>query len=137
MAQILMDSGPLVAYVLRDEQHNTWVQNQMASVKGPALTCEAVLVEAAYLVAERGGSPELLWNFLRRGVLQIAFDLETEFEAVAALMRRYQNLPMDLADACLVRMSGLHLDCTVWTLDSDFRIYRCFSRQVIPVNCPD
>ena len=53
--------------------------------------------------------------------MRIAFDLETEFESVAVLMRRYADVPMDLADACLVRMSELNRDCRIMTLDGDFK----------------
>ena len=65
------------------------------------------------------------------------FDLETEFESVAVLMRRYAEVPMDLADACLVRMSELQRDCKILTLGSDFKIHRRFGRQVIPLICPN
>ena len=136
MIQNLLDTGPLLAYALADEQHHAWARDQFLSLTDPVLTCEAVLAEAAYLLAARGANAELLWAFLRRGALRIAFDLETEFESVAILMKRYADVPMDLADACLVRMSELHRECRIWTLDSDFKIYRRFGRQVIPLICP-
>ena len=84
----------------------------------------------------RRANAELLWAFLRRGALRIAFDLKTEFESVAVLMKRYADVPMELADACLVRMSELRRECRIWTLDRDFEIYRRFGRQVIPLICP-
>jgi predicted nucleic acid-binding protein len=133
---VLLDAGPLVAYChLRDERHG-WATAQMEAVRPPMLTCEAVITEAVYLISSQGRHPDVIWEFLRRGTLQIALDLETEFESVAALMRRYANVPMDLADACLVRMSELHRDCKVLILGSDFRFYRRFGRQVIPLISP-
>ena len=51
-------------------------------------------------------------------------------------MLRYANVPMSVADACLVRMSELVADCTVFTLDGDFRVYRRNKRQKIPVLMP-
>lgn len=51
-------------------------------------------------------------------------------------MRRYADVPMSLADACLVRMSELSDDASVLTLDSDFRIYRRLGRQAIPLLTP-
>ncbi|MGI9175334.1 MAG: hypothetical protein ACR2GR_08465 [Rhodothermales bacterium] len=53
-----------------------------------------------------------------------------------SLMTTYRNVPMDFADACLVRMSELHPDSQVMTLDSDFDIYRRHRREVIPVIRP-
>lgn len=136
MTKILMDSGPLVAYALASEQHHEWARDYFDSITEAVLTCETVLGEASYLLARRGGNSDLIWALLRKGGVRIAFDLEIEFEAVAVFMRRYADVPMALADACLVRMSELHRDCRVWTLDNDFKIYRRFGRQVIPLISP-
>jgi predicted nucleic acid-binding protein len=136
VSTLLLDTGPLVAYLCAGERDHEWAKAQFASLTGPLVTCEPVWTEAAFLVAERGASADLLWPFLRSGDVQFAFSLETEFEFVAALMRRYANLPMALADACLVRMTELHRDCHVLTLDAHFRVYRRHGRQVIPVICP-
>ena len=73
---------------------------------------------------------------VERGVLRIALELEDEAPALASLMRRYKNIPMSLADACLVRMSELREPITVLTTDSDFRVYRRNGRAVIPVLMP-
>ena len=136
MTRVILDSGPLVAYVLAQERHHHWSREQLASLAAPLLTCEAVLAETSYLLQQRGASVEFIWALLRRGAMRTAFDLGSEFETVAILMRRYADVPMDLADACLVRMTELHRDCKILTLDSDFKIYRRFGRQVIPLICP-
>ena len=52
-------------------------------------------------------------------------------------MQRYESVPMSLADACLVRMSEIYTDTSILTLDSDFRIYRQYKNQVIPVIMPE
>ena len=80
----------------------------------------------------RQGSHQLL-ALLERGLVIPAFDLSAELPVVAELMRRYQDVPMSLADACLVRMAELHRDSAVFTLDGDFRIYRKHRRQMIPL----
>ena len=69
---------------------------------------------------------------VNRGVLRIPFALEPEAEAIARLLRRYQTLPMSVADACLVRMSRSR----VFTTDLDFAIYRRNGRQVVPLLAP-
>jgi uncharacterized protein len=61
---------------------------------------------------------------LRQGLIAIEFDLRTELPTVLDLMDRYDNVPMSLADACLVRMAELLPGTQVFTLDEDFRIYR-------------
>ncbi|MBI3304182.1 MAG: hypothetical protein HYZ72_19125 [Deltaproteobacteria bacterium] len=88
------------------------------------------------LVRRAGGVGSEVASLLRKGVLNVAFRLETEAEAVERLMQRYRQVPMSLADACLVRMSELHHRSRVFTIDSDFRIYRRYGRQVIPLLAP-
>ena len=73
---------------------------------------------------------------VREGVIQIAFDIEPEAASLEVLMERYSDVPMSLADAWLVRLSELHFDCRVLTLDSRFTRYRRHSCQVIPMLTP-
>jgi predicted nucleic acid-binding protein len=56
---------------------------------------------------------------------------------VAKLVSRYIDVPMSLADACLVRLAEQDDASAVMTLDSDFRIYRKNGRQIIPTIMPD
>ena len=66
----------------------------------------------------------------------VAFDLNDEIEAVLKLLQKYSDVPMSLADACLVRMSEVFSDPLLLTTDSDFRVYRRHSRQMIPCLLP-
>ncbi len=77
-----------------------------------------------------------LGNFLQRGLVKVQFDLGAEVDAVVALMQKYADVPMSLADACLVRMSEIVADPIVLTTDSDFTIYRRHGRQIIPCEMP-
>ena len=83
-----------------------------------------MLTEAGFLLqALRGGSAAVL-ELVSRGALLISFSLGEEATAAARLLPRYRNVPMTLADACLVRMSERLAACVVATLDGDFAIYR-------------
>jgi predicted nucleic acid-binding protein len=77
-----------------------------------------------------------VFHLLERAIVVVSFDLQAEHLAVGALMDKYSQLPMDLADACLVRMAETHSRATVMTIDSDFMIYRQNTRQVIPTIMP-
>ena len=101
------------------------------------LTCEPVLTEAAFLLKRDGREADPLFALLERGVIRVALDIQKELADLRALMHRYRNRPMSLADACLVRLSELCSDGEVFTLDSDFRIYRRHGNKVIPVLMPD
>ena len=73
---------------------------------------------------------------LQSNQILLTFSLQENLTAVKNLVRHYQNVPMSLADACLVRMSELYPDSSILTLDSDFTIYRKNRNQTIPVIMP-
>jgi predicted nucleic acid-binding protein len=108
----------------------------MAQLPPLAHTCEAVIVEASHLLRRDTPGKRGLLELLTNGKLTIPFSLSAEIREVRSLIERYENVPMSLADACLVRMSELVPDCVVFTLDSDFRIYRRHKRQKIPLLMP-
>jgi predicted nucleic acid-binding protein len=136
MTRILLDTGPLVALVDSSERHHHWAREQFALVSPPLYTCEAVIAESVYLLASAGVDALAPLDLVSRGVLHIDFGLAAEHAAVRDLLARYAPR-MDLADACLVRMSELHRDSRVLTLDTDFRIYRRNGRNVVPTLMPD
>jgi predicted nucleic acid-binding protein len=99
------------------------------------LTCEPVLTETGFLLTRQKVEAWRLLDGLDTGALRIALHLEAEAAAVRDLMSRYSNIPMSLADACLVRlaeMSGL----PICTLDSDFTIYRASRRKRLALIMP-
>jgi len=78
----------------------------------------------------------VLATLLRREALSVGFELRTERARVLQLMDKYRDLPMSLADACLVRMSETLADPLLLTTDDDFRVYRRHGRQVVPAALP-
>lgn len=129
---IIVDSGPLVAHYCVDEQTHGWVRAQMAKLHAPLITCEAVLTETCFLLAREGVSPIRIVQAIQSGFLKVDFEISNEAAALETLMARYADTPMSLADACLVRLSELHKDCRVFTLDRHFERYRRYGRSVIP-----
>lgn len=136
MPAYLTDSGPLVALLDRSEPHHAWVHQQFDLVRGTIWTCEGVIVETAYLLAAAGLPPWSVLELLDRDVIAIRFDLESNLDRVLALMQKYADTPMDFVDACLVTMTEAKRDCQLITIDSDFRVYRRFERQAIPLIFP-
>lgn len=134
---VVLDAGPLVALLDRREKYHRWAIDQAARLPAPFLTCEAVVSEACFLRRRiPGGSGQVL-EFISRGLISLPFQLEGEVAAVAKLSAKYVDVPMSLADACLVRMAERVPQNIVFTLDSDFKLYRKNGNQVIPVLMPD
>jgi predicted nucleic acid-binding protein len=136
MKQCLADTGALVALLDRADLHHTWAVECFKTLAPPLITCESVLAETLHLLADLGPSANALARLHADGILQVDFDFNAHAPAVWRLIEKYRDLPMDFADACLVRMSELHADCVVWTTDTDFRVYRRHGRQAIPLLNP-
>lgn len=131
---LIVDGSALVALLSRDDQHHRWITAQAGTLPWPWLTCEVVLAETFYLVGRRG--VPILKELLRGEVLTITFDLGGQLESVLDLMDKYADVPMSLADACLVRMTEILPDPLLITTDADFKIYRRHSRHIVPCLMP-
>jgi len=135
-ASVIVDTGPIVALLDADDQQHAWVKAQFARLRPPLLTCEAVLTESSFLIARGGGDVSAPVQLVERGVLSIAQLFDKEVASIARLMCRYEDVPISLADACLVRLVELTSQSTLFTLDSDFEIYRQKGRRLIPLLTP-
>jgi uncharacterized protein len=119
------------------DRWHRWTVAQMQLLEAPFQTCEAVLAEAFHLLSRSRGGSAPLRELLARGMVEVRFRFEGERLAVLGLMQRYASVPMSFADACLTRMSELVDDVRVFTLDTDFRVYRRSRRRLIPLITPD
>jgi uncharacterized protein len=134
--QVILDTGPLVAFLNSRDNHHDWAVAQFGQIQPPLLTCEAVVSEACFLLRTWSHGASSVFELLERRVLEIAFCLTDQLDPVSRLLKKYTNVPSSLADACLVRMAELHDHSSVFTLDADFKIYRKHQRKVIPLLLP-
>ncbi len=130
----ILDAGPLVD---RRDRYHAWATARFEECGRALLCCEAVVVEACFLLRRVHGGARSALELVERGAVSVPFHLEDEAAAVAALMDRSSNVPMSLADACLVRMAKVTPGGRILTLDSDFRIYRMDGRTPLPAILPD
>ena len=93
------------------------------------------MTEACFIAARNGVSPARVLDFVVNGVLTVGFSLQEEAELVRRLIERYANVPMSLADACLVRMAEM-TGLPICTLDADFTIYRAHGRRPLDLISP-
>jgi uncharacterized protein len=135
-ARVIIDAGPIVAFLVKEEANHRWVMEQFQRLSAPFLTCDAVLTEAFHLVRKLPHGTARFFALLNSGLLTADFSIVTEGLALEKLVRRYANVPMSLADACLVMLAKSNPNAVVFTLDSDFEIYRRDSRQPIPLLMP-
>jgi len=134
---LIADTGVIVAFLDKRDSRNAWTNEQMRRLPIPFLTCEAVIVEACFLTAHLPNGKDNVLKLVSSGVLQIDFSLQIQIEAVETLIKKYADVPMDFADACLVRMSELIENSIVFTVDGDFHIYRKHGRKNIDLIIPE
>ena len=136
MISAILDTGPLVGALDADDQWHGWAAKEFADIRQPALTCDAVISEACFLLRGVPSAREKIFALIERGVVRVLPILPDESPAVRVLLSRYGER-MDYADACLVRLSELNRKHIVVTTDADdFRIYRRFGRQALPLRVP-
>jgi predicted nucleic acid-binding protein len=132
----LLDTGPIVAYLYSRDAYHDWAVEAFSEVQPPVITCEAVLTEACFLIERNRWPATRVLEYVLESEIRIGLQLEHEIEAIRGLMQRYANVPMSLADACLVRMAET-TGLPICTLDHDFAIYRAGRRRSLTLITPE
>lgn len=122
---VLVDAGPLVALINTGDRHHERCRDATRSISGPLGTAWPVIAEAMYLLGFSWRAQDTLWSTIQVGGLELLPLLMTDVARMRQLMQKYQDLPMDLADAALVTIAERERISRIFTLDRrDFEIYR-------------
>ena len=124
MAPTLIDTGPLVALLSQSQQHHVGCKKALSTLSLPLVTCWPVLVEAAYLLRHRHGLVNTLLQSSQQGFLQILPLEDVDTPRIVEIRDKYQDQNFDLTDVCLMYLSEREGIEDIFTLDSDFRIFR-------------
>ena len=124
-AGILLDTGPLVALLSRNDANHARARRLFAECVPPFRCCEAVVAEACFLMGKvHAAGPAEVVALARRGVYDVAMSIEEHWASIEALLRKYADRPISLADACLIRCAEIHEEARILTFDGDFGVYR-------------
>jgi len=133
---ILVDAGPLVALIHADDKHHRRCREVLRSLDEPLATVWPPVTEAMYLLDFAWRGQEALWKFVERGALDLLPLGLDDVPRMRELMRQHRDLPMDFADASLVRVAEREGIQRIFTLDRrDFSVYRARgigSLEVLP-----
>jgi predicted nucleic acid-binding protein len=113
-----------VALLDRSERHHRECVDTVSALEAALITCEAVIAESCYLLREIRGAAAAVLENVDRGIFQVPYRLTGNATGLIKLLRKYADVPMDFADACLVDMASDYQTGRILTLDADFRIYR-------------
>jgi predicted nucleic acid-binding protein len=126
---ILVDAGPLVALVDADDHHHKACVHALSVMDEPLATVWPALTEAMYLLRDVARGQDAVWEMIERGAVQVLPLGPTDVSRMRALMKKYADRPMDVADAALVTVAEREGLRTVFTVDrGDFSIYRLHGR---------
>jgi hypothetical protein len=121
---IAVDTGPIVAlFDKNDDKHHICVE-AFKVIREPLITTWPVITEAFHLLGFSHTVQDNLWEFIERGTVLIYALDKTFVQTCRELMRKYHDLPMDLADASLVAVADAENIRTIFTLDKDFKVYK-------------
>lgn len=125
MRGVLVDAGPLVALVNRGETHHARCVDAMKEIRDALVTVWPAVTEAMFLVRDSWPAQAALLEMIESRIVEILPLDEDDVPRMTALMAKYRDLPMDLADAAIVRVAERERIRHVFTLDQrDFRLYR-------------
>lgn len=134
MKRILVDTGPLVAILSREDQYHAACVNALRDMPGPLLSCWPVITEAAWLLRKSPRAVQQLLRSIDGGFLELLPLSGAEAEAIATLMKRYEDIHPQLADVALVYLASRERIETIFTLDQrDFSIYRSGRRSTLRI----
>jgi predicted nucleic acid-binding protein len=129
-AELLLDTGAFVALVDRSERQHSACVAVLEEWRGPIVTTEAVLTETLYLVGPAWHAQQTCVEFFFRGAFVLVPSSLKSLQRVAALMEKYNNIPMDYADATLVVLGEELQTNRIFTLDQrGFVAYRLRGRK--------
>ena len=120
------------AFARREPKYKSWAEELLGRLPLPLVTCEAVITEAAHLL----GSSVRLMEAINQKLIVCRFDLQREALLIGQMCAKYADQPMDLADACIVRLYETHREgsATILTVDrTDFTVYRTSKGK--PLQC--
>lgn len=122
----LTDTGPLVALVDADDANHAACEAVLPTLSPPMVTLWPCFTESMHLLGRAGGqrAQDTLWEYVARGLVRIRESSVAEQTRMRELMDKYGDTPMDLADASLVAAAEALEVTRIFTIDSDFYVYR-------------
>jgi predicted nucleic acid-binding protein len=130
MSRVLVDTGPLVAILSAEDEHHAACVDALRDLPGPLLSCWPVITEAAWILRASPRAVQQLFHSIDGSFLELLPLAGAEAKAIAALMKRYEDIHPQLADVALVHLAHRERIETIFTLDRrDFSIYRSGRRR--------
>jgi len=130
MKRVLVDTGPLVAILSSTDQHHEICVETLRHLPGPLFSCWPVITEAAWLLRAYPRAVQQLLRSADNGFLELLSLAGEEGKAIADVMKAYEDIQPQLADAVLVHLADREGIDTIFTLARrDFSVYRSAGKR--------
>jgi uncharacterized protein len=127
----IIDAGPLIALFDKNDKYNKQVITFLSKYKGKLITTLAVLTEVSYFLNFNVQAQLDFYKWILLGGLDIYTIEKKHLKRIIELTQKYDNVPMDLADATLVILSEELGIKEIVSIDSDFDIYRTLKKEIV------
>ena len=127
----LVDSGPLIALFDRSDRYHDRVLEFLKGFDGKLLSSWPVLTEVSHMLSFNLRVQLDFLEWISRGAVEVASIEQREITSILAYMRRYLDVPMDLADASLIHLAEREGIETILSIDRDYYIYRTEGRRML------
>ena len=124
MTTTLVDASFFVALFNKREAAHRRCIEKYESLDSRLVTCEACIAEALHILGHASAAVNAMFTSIELGSLEVPFHIGSEVKEVAQIMRKYTDTPCDFADACLIHLADQLDTGNIFTLDSDFKLYR-------------
>ncbi len=135
---IIVDTGPLVAFLDKSDHHNYNVGKAFAELEPPIFTTEGVITETLFLLQRGSINPNWLFEIVVQGdiIIKPVLTERQGIEKIRELIQTYSNVPASFADASLIYLYENLNNASLFTLDSDFAVYRTSGGKLIQTVLP-
>jgi predicted nucleic acid-binding protein len=123
VAAVLVDAGALIALLDRSDDHHEAAARSIATLTDTLLTVMPAVTEAMHLLSRIPRGQDALFDLIEDEAVSLADLGEPDFRRMKVLMRKYRNLPMDFADAALVRIAERERLTRILTFHRHFQVY--------------
>jgi predicted nucleic acid-binding protein len=123
VAAVLVDAGALIALLDRSDDHHRACIDALASIATQLLSVWPAITEAMHLLADTPRGQDALFDMIDDGAIRLSELDDADLRRMKLLMRKYRNLPMDFADAALVRVAERDKLHRILSFDRHFTIY--------------
>ena len=120
----LIDSGPIIALFNADDQYFSISRDSLKNYRGNLITTWPVITEAIYMLSFSIAAQSALLEWIERGGISVENLIPEDLKYIKSRMKKYSDLPMDLADASLMCLAERLSVTAIFSIDSDFSIYR-------------